>query len=249
MSAEHSPSLPELSSGIQTVQVMDASAITRALRRIAHQIIESNGERGVDRLALVGIQSRGVIVAKRLAGMITEIEGSRPAFGVLDVSMHRDDFGRRPNLASIKPTDLPIDLDSHTIVLADDVFSTGRTVRAAMDALTDYGRPPRIQLATLVDRGHRELPIRPDYVGKNLPTALHERILVRFSTRTAIRVTTRPTRPHRTLAAQRSPDDPGPQRPGDQPAARHRQAVQASRHATGEESPCPARTHARQLLR
>ena len=160
---------------------MDAAAIARALRRIAHQIIESNSEHGLDKLALVGIHSRGVEVAKRLTDLIAEIEGVRPAFGVLDVAMHRDDFGRRPNLASIKPTDLPIDLDSHTIVLADDVFSTGRTARAAMDALTDYGRPPRIQLATLVDRGHRQLPIRPDYVGKNLPTSLKERVLVRFS--------------------------------------------------------------------
>ena len=168
-------------SGQSTVQVMDANAIARVLRRIAHQIIENNGERGLDHLALVGIHSRGVVVARRQADMIKEIEGTCPAFGVLDVSMHRDDFGRRPNLASIKPTDLPIDLDSHTIVLADDVFSTGRTVRAAMDALTDYGRPPRIQLATLVDRGHRGLPIRPDYVGKNLPTSSHERVLVRFT--------------------------------------------------------------------
>lgn len=167
--------------GDQLIRVMDAAAIVRALRRIAHQIIESNSEHGTGRLAVVGIHSRGVEVASRLAGLITEIEGVRPAFGVLDVSMHRDDYGRRPNLASIKPTDLPIDLDSHTIVLADDVFSTGRTARAAMDALTDYGRPPRIQLAALVDRGHRELPIRPDYVGKNLPTSRKERVLVRFT--------------------------------------------------------------------
>lgn len=164
-----------------TVRIMDAPAIARALRRMAHQIIETNSEHGANRIALVGIHSRGVEVARRLAALIAEIEGVRPSFGVLDVSMHRDDFGRRPNLASIKPTDLPIDLDSHTVVLADDVFSTGRTARAAMDALTDYGRPPRIQLATLVDRGHRQLPIRPDYVGKNLPTALSERVLVRFA--------------------------------------------------------------------
>ncbi len=165
----------------QIVRIMDAAAIARALRRIAHQIIERNSEHGLDKLALVGIHSRGVEVARRLASLIAEIEGSLPAFGVIDVSMHRDDFGSRPNLASIKPTDLPIDLDSHTVVLADDVFSTGRTARAAIDALTDYGRPPRIQLATLVDRGHRELPIRPDYVGKNLPTSLAERVLVRFA--------------------------------------------------------------------
>lgn len=180
MPAEHAPSFLDHPSG-DLIQVMDAAAITRALRRIAHQIIENNSERGLDCLALVGIHSRGVVVARRLADLIAEIEGSQPAFGVLDVSMHRDDFGRRPNLASIKETDLPIDLDSHTVILADDVFSTGRTVRAAMDALTDYGRPPRIQLATLVDRGHRELPIRPDYVGKNLPTSPSERVLVRFT--------------------------------------------------------------------
>ncbi len=162
------------------IQILDAAAISRALRRMAHQIIEANSEHGFDKLALVGIHSRGVEVARRLAALITEIEAVKPAFGILDVSMHRDDFGRRPNLASIKPTELPIDLDSHTVVLADDVFSTGRTARAAMEALTDFGRPPRIQLAALVDRGHRELPIRPDYVGKNLPTSLKERILVRF---------------------------------------------------------------------
>jgi pyrimidine operon attenuation protein/uracil phosphoribosyltransferase len=175
-----SPSTSE-SRGDKVIRVMDAAAISRALRRIAHQIIEHNSEHGTGNLAVVGIHSRGVEVARRLADLITEIEGVHPAFGVLDVSMHRDDYGRRPNLASIKPTDLPIDLDSHTIVLADDVFSTGRTARAAMDALTEYGRPPRIQLAALVDRGHRELPIRPDYVGKNLPTSRKERVLVRFT--------------------------------------------------------------------
>ena len=162
------------------VCIMDAAEITRTLRRMAHQITERNGARGAVGLALVGIYTRGVEVARRLADLIEGIEGVRPAFGVLDVSMHRDDLRRRARLTSIQPTQLPIDLDTRTVVLVDDVFFTGRTVRAAMDALGEYGRPSTIQLAALVDRGHRELPIRPDYTGKDLPTSIRERVRVRF---------------------------------------------------------------------
>ena len=162
------------------VCIMDAAEIARTLRRMAHQIIERNGARGVAGLALVGIYTRGVVVARLLRDFIEGIEGVRPAFGVLDVSMHRDDLRRRARLTSIQPTQLPIDLDTRTVVLVDDVFFTGRTVRAALDALGEYGRPGSIQLAALVDRGHRELPIRPDYTGKDLPTSLKERVRVRF---------------------------------------------------------------------
>ena len=163
------------------VQIMDAAEMGRTLRRMAHQIVERNGALGMDQLAIVGIYTRGVEVARRLCSLIEQIEGRQPAFGVLDVSMHRDDLRRRARLSSIRPTHLPIDLENRTVVLADDVFFTGRTVRAALDALGEYGRPPRVQLAALIDRGHRELPIQPDYTGKGLPTALRERVLVRFA--------------------------------------------------------------------
>ncbi len=162
------------------VCIMDAAEIARTLRRMAHQITERNGARGAAGLALVGIYTRGVEVARRLADLIEGIEHVRPAFGALDVSMHRDDLRRRARLTSIQPTQLPIDLDIRTVVLVDDVFSTGRTIRAAMDALGEYGRPGTIQLAALVDRGHRELPIRPDYTGKEVSTSLEDRIRVRF---------------------------------------------------------------------
>jgi pyrimidine operon attenuation protein/uracil phosphoribosyltransferase len=165
------------------VQVMDATAIGRAIRRIADEIIERNGARGLERLAIVGLHTRGVEIARRLRDMIESIERVRPAFGVLDVSMHRDDLGRRSRLTSILPTDLPIDLDDRTVVLVDDVFSTGRTARAALDALGEFGRPARVQLAALIDRRQRELPIRPDYTGKVLTTAPGEHVQVRFETR------------------------------------------------------------------
>ena len=168
-------------SDVGYVQIMDAAEMGRTLRRIAHQIVERNGALGVDQLAIVGIYTRGVEVARRLCALVEQIEGMRPAFGVLDVSMHRDDLRRRARLSSIQPTHLPVDLENRTVILADDVFFTGRTVRAALDALGEYGRPPCVQLAALIDRGHRELPIQPDYTGKDLPTALRERVLVRFA--------------------------------------------------------------------
>ena len=166
---------------VQAQIVLDAEAITRELRRIASEIVTNNAANGAAKLALVGIYTRGVEVARRLASEIETLQGSRPAEGALDVSMYRDDLRLRARLTSIQATRLPLDLDSSTVVLVDDVFFTGRTVRAALDSLVRYGRPPRIQLAALVDRGHRELPIRPDYVGKELATSARERIRVRFA--------------------------------------------------------------------
>ncbi len=162
------------------VCVMDAAEIARTLERMAREIVAHNGAPGVKHLALVGIYTRGVEVARRLADLIAGMAGAPPAFGVLDVSMHRDDLRRRARLTSIQPTHLPIDLDTRTVILVDDVFFSGRTVRAALDALGEYGRPGTIQLAALVDRGHRELPIRPDFTGKEIVTSLKERVRVRF---------------------------------------------------------------------
>ncbi len=181
MSAERAPAAgPELFPGEDARVILDAEAVTRALRRMALEILEQNGPAALDTLALVGIHTRGVEVARRLAAEIERLEGRQPALGTVDVSMHRDDLRRRARLTSLRPTDLPFDLDARTVILADDVFFTGRTVRAALDALAEFGRPPQIQLAALVDRGHRELPIRPDYVGKEVATQLSERVLVRF---------------------------------------------------------------------
>lgn len=158
--------------------VLDAPAIERILRRIAHEIIEGNPD--LDRLALVGIPSRGVEMTRRIAGYIEQFEGRPVQTGIIDVSMHRDDLALRPRLSLVEPTHLPEDLENRTIVLIDDVLYSGRTCRAAMDAISSFGRPARIQYAVLIDRGHRELPIRADYVGKNIPTASGERIFVRL---------------------------------------------------------------------
>jgi pyrimidine operon attenuation protein/uracil phosphoribosyltransferase len=129
---------------------------------------------------LAGIPSRGVEIARRIAGFIREIENINVQTGVIDVAMHRDDVGTRPELPVVRASELPLPLESRTVVIVDDVLYTGRTIRAAMDAISSFGRPARIQLAVLIDRGHRELPIRPDYVGKNLPTATGEQIQVRL---------------------------------------------------------------------
>ena len=158
--------------------LLDAAAIERALKRIAHEIIERNPE--PDRLAIIGIPSRGVVVAERLAAFVQLFGGGGVETGVVDISMHRDDLARRP-VPAVVPTRLPYDLENRTIILADDVAFTGRTCRAAMDALADFGRPAKIQYAVLIDRGHREVPIRADYVGKNVPSSLGERVYVRFS--------------------------------------------------------------------
>lgn len=157
---------------------MDADAIRKAIRRIAHEIVEQNHD--LQRLVIAGIPTRGKIVARRIAAHITEIEGITPALGVVDVSMHRDDLATRPRVSVLELTELPLDLDGRPLVLIDDVLFTGRSCRAAMDAVASFGRPSRIQLAALVDRGHRELPIRADFVGKNVPTAFDDRIRVRF---------------------------------------------------------------------
>ena len=161
-----------------SILIMDGEAMTRALRRIAHEILEHNPDAAA--FSLVGIPSRGVELARRLADLIEAIEGRRPESGAIDVSMHRDDLSIRNTLRSVRETRLPLNLEELTVVLVDDVLYTGRTCRAAMDAISSFGRPARIQLAVLLDRGHRELPIRPDYVGKNLPTSREERVRVRL---------------------------------------------------------------------
>ena len=158
--------------------ILDAHGIDRALRRIAHEIVESNPD--LDRVALVGIPSRGVEVVRRLAANIEHTENRRVETGIIDVSMHRDDLRMRKRLSPVEPTHLPQELAGRTLILVDDVLFSGRTCRAAMDSIASFGRPARIQYAVLIDRGHRELPIRADYVGKNLPTSLSQRVYVRF---------------------------------------------------------------------
>src|SRR5437016_10214419 len=164
--------------------LLDADALSRTLSRIAHEIIEANPE--LDEIALVGIQTRGVPLARRLARLIEERAGVAPDVGTVDITFHRDDVsvrhGEAPLAAQpvVRATQLDFTLDGRTVVLVDDVLYTGRTIRAAIETLFDYGRPARVQLAVVVDRGHRELPIRPDYVGKNLPTARSERIQVQL---------------------------------------------------------------------
>jgi pyrimidine operon attenuation protein/uracil phosphoribosyltransferase len=148
-------------------QVMSADDVRRAVTRIAHEIVERN--HGLEGVALVGLQTGGVPLAERLAAELHRIEGTLLPTGTLDATFYRDDIGLRP-LVPEAVTDIPLDLSGLTVVLVDDVLYTGRTVRAALNALNDYGRPAAVQLAVMVDRGHRELPIRPDYVGKNLPT-------------------------------------------------------------------------------
>ena len=163
-----------------TRQVMDAQAVQRALVRIAHEIVERG--HGTANLALVGIRSRGVHIAQRLRRILHDIDGSESVpFGVVDITLYRDDVDRRMQNPVVQGTSIDFDVDGRRILLVDDVLFTGRTIRAAMDAIIDFGRPQAIQLAVLVDRGHRELPIRADYVGKNIPTALHEEVAVRLA--------------------------------------------------------------------
>lgn len=158
-------------------RVMDAGDVDRAIRRIAHEILEKN--RGSDDLVLLGIQTRGVPLAERLASALEDIEGSPVAAGSLDIGLYRDDLDQRPK-TELGATSVPVPIGARTVVLVDDVLYTGRTIRAALDALADIGRPSRVQLAVLVDRGHRELPIRPDYIGKNVPTSRSERVSVQL---------------------------------------------------------------------
>ena len=163
-------------------EILDADALARTLARLAHELIERNED--VARLALVGIHTRGVPLARRLHALVAERSGTEPLFGAVDITFHRDDVlvrgGEAPRRSQpvVHGTELDFPLEGRTCVLVDDVLFTGRTIRAGIEALLDYGRPDRVQLAVLVDRGHRELPIRPDYVGKNLPTALGERVRV-----------------------------------------------------------------------
>jgi len=157
---------------------MDAEAIRRALQRIAHEIVERNPR--LTDVVLAGIPSRGVEIAQRIAVFIHQIREIDVETGVIDVAMHRDDVGTRSELPIVRETKLPLPLGERTVIVVDDVLYTGRTVRAAMDAINSFGRPARIQLAVLIDRGHRELPIRPDYVGKNLPTSGNEKVRVRL---------------------------------------------------------------------
>lgn len=156
--------------------LLDREAMNRALTRIAHEIIERN--KGIDECILVGIKTRGAFVAKRLAERIEKIEGKKVRTGELDITLYRDDLTKKQDEAQVQQVDINEQVTEQKIVLVDDVLYTGRTVRAALDAVMDLGRPTQIQLAVLVDRGHRELPIRADYVGKNIPTSSTERIVV-----------------------------------------------------------------------
>jgi pyrimidine operon attenuation protein/uracil phosphoribosyltransferase len=159
-------------------RIFDAETLGRSLRRIAHEITERNHD--LSTLILAGIPNRGVELSQRLANEIETITQVRVQIGVIDVSMHRDDVGQRASLPVVRASTLPLPLEGKTIVMVDDVLFTGRTCRAALDAIRDFGRPDSIQLAVLIDRGHRELPIRPDFVGKNLPTTQVERVQVRL---------------------------------------------------------------------
>jgi pyrimidine operon attenuation protein / uracil phosphoribosyltransferase len=159
-------------------QVLDAAALDRALTRIAHEVIEKNG--GAKDLAFVGLRTRGVTLAQRLAAKVAAIDGASVLVGTLDITLYRDDLDLR-GAPVVRGTDIPFPIKDKTVVLVDDVLFTGRTIRAALDALIDLGRPRMIQLAILIDRGHRELPIRPDYIGKNLPTSRREAVAVRLT--------------------------------------------------------------------
>ena len=163
---------------IDKTVLMDSEGIRRALTRIAHEIVEKN--KGVDNVVLVGIRTRGVPIAERLAENIEKIEGQKPPVGVLDITLYRDDLSTLAYQPIVRPTELPVDITGKIVVLVDDVLYTGRTIRAALDAVIDNGRPKTIQLAVLVDRGHRELPIRADFVGKNVPTSSKEVVSVQL---------------------------------------------------------------------
>jgi pyrimidine operon attenuation protein / uracil phosphoribosyltransferase len=162
----------------EKAQVLDEAGIERALSRIAHEILERT--EGTDGLALAGIRTRGVSLAQRIAARLQAIEGLNVPVGALDITLYRDDLGLKAEVPILRGTDIPFPVAGKTMILVDDVLYTGRTIRAALDAIIDLGRPRMIQLAVLIDRGHRELPIRPDYVGKNLPTARREIVQVRL---------------------------------------------------------------------
>ncbi len=161
---------------MNSTRIMDKESIHRALMRIAHEIVEKN--KGVSGLCLMGIRTRGVVLAERLKTFIKQIEGHEIPAGILDITLYRDDLTMVSTQAVIRETQIDFDITDKKIVLIDDVLFTGRTIRAALDALIDFGRPAQIQLAVLIDRGHRELPIRADYVGKNIPTSLQQNVKV-----------------------------------------------------------------------
>jgi pyrimidine operon attenuation protein/uracil phosphoribosyltransferase len=169
-------------SGVSTMEfrvkarLADEQGVNRTITRLAHEIIENC--KGTENVGIIGIRTRGDYLAKRLAHKIEEIENVKLPVGVLDVVMYRDDFRMKTKLPRVEVTDIPFDVDGKILILVDDVIYTGRTIRAALDALMDFGRPAAIQLAVLVDRGHRELPIKPDYVGKNVPTSIGEEVRV-----------------------------------------------------------------------
>ena len=163
----------------EKAKVLDKDAISRALMRIAHEIVEKN--KGTDDLCLIGIRNRGVYLAQRLAVCIKNIEGKDVLTGALDITLYRDDLALASGQPVVRKTEIEFDINNKILVLVDDVLYTGRTVRAALDALVDFGRPQTIQLAVLVDRGHRELPVRADFVGKNIPTAKNETVEVRLN--------------------------------------------------------------------
>jgi pyrimidine operon attenuation protein/uracil phosphoribosyltransferase len=159
-------------------KIIDEVGLKRTTTRLAHEILERN--RGAENLVIVGIRTRGVYVAQRVIDEIAKIEGRHLPLGILDITMYRDDFRERLRQPVVQQTDLPFDLYDKNVVLVDDVLYTGRTTRAALEALMSFGRPAKIQLAVLVDRGHRELPIKPDYVGKNIPTSIGEEVQVKM---------------------------------------------------------------------
>jgi len=157
-----------------SADILKSKDISRAVTRIAHEIVERN--KGAQNLALIGIRTRGVILSQRLREKIKSIEETDVSHGILDITLYRDDLGKGLQSPEVKATEIPFSLEGVDVVLCDDVLFTGRTIRAAIDALMDFGRPSSVQLAVLVDRGHRELPIRPDYVGKNVPTAKNSHV-------------------------------------------------------------------------
>jgi len=159
-------------------RIIDEDGLRRTTTRLAHEILERN--RGTDNLVIVGIRTRGAFLAQRIIDEIARIEGKQIPLGVLDITMYRDDFRQRLKQPVVQQTDIPFDIYDKNVVLVDDVLYTGRTTRAALEALMSFGRPAMIQLAVLVDRGHRELPIKPDYVGKNIPTSIGEEVQVKM---------------------------------------------------------------------
>ena len=162
----------------EKAKIMDKAGIERTLKRMAHEILEKN--KGTEDLAIIGVRTRGAFLAQRLAAIIGEMDGTNPPVGLLDITLYRDDLSSIAQQPVVHKTEIDFDIEDMKVILVDDVLYTGRTVRAALDEIIDFGRPQFIQLAVLVDRGHRELPIRADYVGKNIPTALKETVVVKL---------------------------------------------------------------------